>query len=116
MQKTIHQNAAPATKALADMTADDFARAARAASTRRENAKDVRYFIQQGGTLPATPAVMVTWLTKVASQLAPLDCGIKIAGIPHQSLIRRLNGYSPGLAALWAWHSEWSHPWFATTC
>ncbi len=91
MQKTIHQNAAPAAKELADMTADDFARAARAASTRRENAKDVRYFVQQGGTLPATPAVLVAWLTKLASQLAP-------ATIQRRML-------SVGL-----WHQENGHP------
>lgn len=58
-------------KPLEEMTAADFERASRAASTRRENAKDVRYFVQQGGALPASPAVMVAWLTKVASQLAP---------------------------------------------
>ena len=56
-------------KPLEEMTAADFERASRAASTRRENAKDVRYFVQQGGALPASPAVMVAWLTKVASQL-----------------------------------------------
>ena len=53
------------------MTADDFAKAARAASTRRENAKDVQYFLRDGGKLPATPENIVEWLTKVASQIAP---------------------------------------------
>ncbi len=58
-------------KDIAAMTADDFAQAARAVSTRRENAKDVQYFVRHGGTLPATPEVVIEWLTKVASLLAP---------------------------------------------
>lgn len=58
-------------KDLAEMTAADFALAARAASTRRENAKDVDYFLRHGGTLPATPEVVIDWLTFVASRLAP---------------------------------------------
>jgi integrase len=91
MSKTKTPTAASAPKELAEMTADDFAQAARAASTRRENAKDVRYFMQQGGELPATPEMMVAWLTKVASELAP-------ATIQRRML-------SVGL-----WHQENGHP------
>ena len=76
-------------KPLEEMTAADFERASRAASTRRENAKDVRYFVQQGGELPASPAVMVAWLTKVASQLAPATIqrrriAVFLVPLPHR--------------------------------
>jgi integrase len=71
---------------LASMTAEDFAKAARADSTRRENAKDLKYFVRDGGTLPAPPAVMVQWLTKVASLLAPATIQRRMisVGIWHQ--------------------------------
>lgn len=55
---------------IASMTADDFAKASLAASTRREYAKDVAYF-QRDCTLPAAPAMVADWLAKVASKLAP---------------------------------------------
>ena len=77
-------------KPLEEMTAADFERASRAASTRRENAKDVRYFVQQGGALPASPAVMVAWLTKVASQLAPATIQRRMVSVGQW---HRENGY-----------------------
>ena len=55
---------------IASMTADDFAKASLATSTRREYAKDVAYF-QQDCALPATPTMVADWLAKVASKLAP---------------------------------------------
>lgn len=59
------------TVSAASLTASDYAAASKAPSTRREYAKDVSYFLKQGGKLPATPAVVVNWLTAVAEILAP---------------------------------------------
>lgn len=76
---------------ISQMTADDFAKASRAESTRREYAKDISYFVKQGGTLPASPSVVADWLALVASRLAPA------------TIQRRM-------IALHSWHKEHGHP------
>ena len=70
MSKTLTMRQGNSPVNIASMTADDFAKASLAASTRREYAKDVAY-CQLDCTLPATPAMVADWLAKVASKLAP---------------------------------------------
>lgn len=90
MSKTsiLRQGISPAN--IASMTADDFAKASLAASTRREYAKDVTYF-QKDCALPATPDMVADWLAKVASQLAPA------------TIQRRM-------IAVHSWHKQHGHP------
>ena len=73
------------------MTADDYERAARSPTTRKEYAKDIGYFIRDGCALPSSPEDVVAWLTKVSTRLAPA------------TIQRRL-------VALSVWHQQHEHP------
>jgi integrase len=52
------------------LTEEDFIVATKAASTRDEYAKDVRYYLASGGTIPATVGQVVTFITTMATSLA----------------------------------------------
>lgn len=52
------------------MTEADYLVATRAESTRHEYAKDLRYFIDSGGSIPATVDQIVSHITQIASTLA----------------------------------------------
>lgn len=54
----------------AALTESDYLAAAKAHSTRREYGKDLRYFLEAGGTIPATVDQVATYLTKLAAHLA----------------------------------------------
>jgi integrase len=63
------------------MNADDYVAASRAPSTRREYAKDQRYFLKAGGKLPATADDVVNWLVSVAPVLAPATIQRRLVAI-----------------------------------
>jgi len=73
------------------LTAEDYERAARADSTVKEYAKDIRYMARDGCAVPSSPADVVAWLTKAATLLAPA------------TMQRRL-------VALSVWHKQNGHP------
>jgi integrase len=75
---------------LTPMTAEDYENAARASSTMKEYAKDIRYLARDGCPVPCTPSDVVAWLTKVAPALAP------------STMQRRLISLS-------VWHKEHGH-------
>ena len=77
------------------LTAEEYAQAARADSTVKSYANDIRYITGAGCPLPATPADVVEWLTKAARHLAPA------------TIQRRL-------VSLSVWHQENGHP--SPTC
>ena len=52
------------------LTEEDYLAAAKAGSTRAEYAKDVRYYLEAGGTIPATVSQVVTFITAMATTLA----------------------------------------------
>ena len=52
------------------LTEEDYVAAAKAVSTRTEYAKDVRYYMDAGGTIPATVDQVVTFITAMATSLA----------------------------------------------
>ena len=52
------------------LTEDDYLAAAKAASTRTEYAKDLRYFLAAGGCIPASVDQVVAYITRVAPTLA----------------------------------------------
>ena len=52
------------------LTEEDYLAAAKAGSTRAEYAKDVRYYLESGGTIPATVNQVVTFITAMATSLA----------------------------------------------
>ncbi len=52
------------------LTEEDYIAAAKAVSTRAEYAKDVRYFLEAGGTIPATVDQVATYITTMAITLA----------------------------------------------
>lgn len=52
------------------LTEEDYLVAAKAGSTRAEYAKDVRYYLEAGGTIPATVNQVVTFITVMATTLA----------------------------------------------
>ena len=53
------------------MTAEDYEKAARADSTLRAYANDLRYFVRDGCPMPSTPADVIEWLVKASTTLAP---------------------------------------------
>ena len=73
------------------LSAEEYAQAARADSTVKSYANDIRYITGAGCPLPATPADVVEWLTKAARHLAPA------------TIQRRL-------VSLSVWHQENGHP------
>jgi len=52
------------------LTDEDYLAAAKAASTRAEYAKDLKYFIGGGGSIPATIDQVVAYITQMATSLA----------------------------------------------
>lgn len=52
------------------LTEEDYIAAAKAVSTRAEYAKDVRYFLEAGGAIPATVDQVVAFITTMATSLA----------------------------------------------
>jgi len=52
------------------LTEADYLAAAKAGSTRNEYRKDLRYFMEAGGTIPATVDQVAAYLTKMAAHLA----------------------------------------------
>ena len=52
------------------LTEEDYLAAAKAASTRAEYSKDVSYYMQSGGSIPATVDQVVTYITTMAVSLA----------------------------------------------
>lgn len=53
-----------------ELSEADYLAAAKAASTRAEYAKDLKYFINEGGGIPATVDQVVAYITQMASRLA----------------------------------------------
>src|SRR5471030_2262051 len=56
--------------ARAPFTEEDYLAAAKAASTRAEYAKDLKYFIKAGGSVPASVDEVVAYITDMATWLA----------------------------------------------
>ena len=56
--------------ARASLTEEDYLAAAKAASTRAEYAKDLKYFIKGGGSIPATVNQVIEHITDMATWLA----------------------------------------------
>ncbi|MCX7164781.1 MAG: site-specific integrase [Rhodocyclales bacterium] len=52
------------------LTEEDYLAAAKAASTRAEYAKDLKYYIEDGGSFPATVNQVVAYITSMATSLA----------------------------------------------
>ena len=52
------------------LTEEDYLSAAKAASTRAEYSKDLGYYLQSGGSIPATVDQVVTYITTMAVSLA----------------------------------------------
>lgn len=73
------------------LTAEEYAQAARADSTVKSYADDIRYITGAGCPMPATPEDVVEWLTKAARHLAPA------------TMQRRL-------VSLGVWHQDNGHP------
>jgi len=89
--KPIKNSTAYHPQARPELTAEDYAQAARADSTVKSYGNDIRYITGAGCPLPATPADVVEWLTKAARHLAPA------------TIQRRL-------VSLSVWHQENGHP------
>lgn len=53
-----------------ELTEEDYLAAAKAVSTRTEYAKDLRYFISDGGRIPATVDEVAAFITRMAASLA----------------------------------------------
>jgi hypothetical protein len=53
------------------MTAEDYEKAARADSTLKAYASDIRYFGRDGCPMPSSPTDVIEWLVKASTTLAP---------------------------------------------
>ena len=62
-------------------TADDYIAASKASSTRREYAKDVKYFLESGGTIPATVAQVSEYLAGAAATLSPATLARRLVAL-----------------------------------
>lgn len=63
------------------LTADDYIAAARAQSTTREYAKDIRYFLDSGGTIPASVAQVSKYVVDAAATLAPATLARRLVSL-----------------------------------
>lgn len=63
------------------LTAEDYIAAAKAQSTTREYAKDIRYFLDSGGTIPATVEQLSKYLVDAAATLAPATLARRLVSL-----------------------------------
>jgi len=72
------------------LTEEDYLAAAKAHSTRAEYAKDVRYFLEAGGAIPATVAQVVEFITAMATTLAVATIEKRLVSLHVEHLERDL--------------------------
>lgn len=79
----------------ASMTAEDYEKAARADSTVKEYAKDIRYFVRDGCPLPSSPTDVVAWMVKASTTLAPATIQRRLVTL---SVWHKQRGYASPIA------------------
>jgi integrase len=73
------------------LTEEDYIAASKAVSTRAEYAKDVRYFFEAGGTIPATVDQVATYITTMATSLAVATLEKRLVSLHVEHLERGFN-------------------------
>jgi integrase len=63
------------------LTADDYIAASKAASTRTEYAKDLKYYLASGGTIPATVAQLSIYIADAAATLSPATLARRLVSL-----------------------------------